>query len=91
MHQIAAKFMPCVLSEKQKKNCARMGLHLEERTEKRPKIPFEDNDWWYVSFMGMTQKPSNICLIRRVSSPCSLFFSTFMELWIMILFHKDNI
>jgi len=45
MNQIAAKFMPCLLSEKQKKNCARMGLHLEERPEKRPKIPFEGNDW----------------------------------------------
>jgi len=56
--------------------------------------------------MGMTQKPSNICLIRRfcpLHTPklarhthwnvegCSFFFLVFMELWIMNLFHKDKI
>jgi hypothetical protein len=44
MHQIATKFMPCPLSEEQKKTCFSMGLQLEERPEKRPKIPFEGND-----------------------------------------------
>jgi hypothetical protein len=43
MHQIATKFMPCLLSEEQKKNCVSVGLHLEERPKKRPKIPFEGN------------------------------------------------
>jgi len=44
MHQIATKFMPSLLGEEQKKNCVSMGLHHEERSEKRPKIPFEGND-----------------------------------------------
>jgi hypothetical protein len=44
MHQIATKCMPCLLSEEQKKHCVNMGLHLEERPEERPEIPFEVND-----------------------------------------------
>jgi len=44
MHQIATKFVPCLLSEEQEKYYVTMGLHLEERPEKRPKIPFEGND-----------------------------------------------
>ena len=38
MHPIATKFIPCLLSEEQKKNHVSMWLYLEERPEKNPKF-----------------------------------------------------
>jgi hypothetical protein len=38
MHQIATKFMPCLLSEEQKENRVSTCLDLEERPDKSPKF-----------------------------------------------------